>query len=125
MKRLRKPRPEHGHDADDEDDEGERDHHVDDSHHDRVDLAAEVAGDRPDDDPHDEGDCGRHDADEQIEVGGVDDPRGDISAEVVRPERVLPARRLQGRAERFRRVWHDEWSDDRDEGDDEQEQRRR
>src|SRR5215212_7380647 len=59
--KVTQPGSEHGDDADDKDDEGESHDEVDDAHDNRVDLAAEIASDRPNNDPHHECDRGWHD----------------------------------------------------------------
>ncbi len=84
------------HQDDDEQDVGQRVHDVDEAHHDRVDPAAEIAGDGAVDDADHHRDAGRDGGDEQRHLRALERPRQHVATVLVGAEIVAlgPVRRL-------------------------------
>ncbi len=86
---LEDPGAEHRDDPDREQQSGDRQHDVGEPHDHAVDDAAEVTGDRAEDQPDREADRDRDDPDQEREAGAVDDPRELVATLLVDPEPVL------------------------------------
>ena len=85
---------------DQQEEQRDREQHVDDPHHQRVDPAAEEAGDRAEQDADHRGDHRRCEPDLERHLAAVHEPAEDVEAGAVGAERVLPARgRVLGREE--------------------------
>ena len=76
-------------------DRRERQQHVDDAHHHRVDLAADVPGEQPDRGAEGEGDERRGEADEHVVARRVDAAAEQVAAHLVGAEPVRARRTLQ------------------------------
>ncbi len=116
----------------------EREHHVGQAREDRVDRAAVEAGDQPDRDADDHREAGRDERDLERDPGAVDRAREDVATELVDAEPVLGGRsgRAAEEVERVRvlrlRIGRAEDRDDHrredrheDQGDDEAQRRHR
>ncbi len=77
-----------------QDGEGEQDVHE--PCDDRVEHAAVVTGDEPEGEPEDEGDRGRPHPHLERDAGAVDEPRQDVAAEVVCPEKKRASKARPG-----------------------------
>ena len=73
----------------------ERQHHIEDAGHERVQAAADVAGDDPEEDPQHGRDQVGEDADLEGDARAEEDPREDVAAELVGAEEVRRRRRPQ------------------------------
>ena len=93
------PAPDDRDDGDHEHEEREGDGNVDEPHDERVEPAAVVAGERTDEHPDHERHVGDDEDHPQVEPDGVDDARGDVATERVRPHGVLDGRRQELRLE--------------------------
>src|SRR4051794_3458591 len=81
-------RPEHRDDRDHEHEEREREEEIDDTHHRRVDPAAEVAGEETDRGADDERHARRTEGDQQVDAAAVEDSREDVAPEGVGAEHM-------------------------------------
>jgi hypothetical protein len=91
-------------DGDDQDDAGEREHHIDEASGQGVYDAETVAGDETQRPAQGEGDPHRHDAHLERDARAVDDPAKHVSAELVGAEEVTAARREKAFGRLRRRV---------------------
>jgi hypothetical protein len=103
---------------------GEGHEPVHDAHEHRIDTTV-VAGDQPDHDPGERREEHRRDADQQRDLGPVQDEAVHIASELVRTEQVSGARRLQalGRIEAPGVVSRDDAGEQRRQHDDREDRR--